>query len=185
MVDMAFGLCGNCFHGESPNQAGEAVCVWLRCSSSRICKCVHTHTHTHARTQTHKHKHTQSPEMCRERRRRKKIHAACLEKRRAKEEDTQTNTRDAASTDVGLVAKCNTWHDANDRCILVTLIANKQREGEKTPEWVTSPPPEEMWELQRILFLWTKQADTVSDLLARSDTFTPLNLWNSRTPFIK
>lgn len=129
MVDMAFGLCGNCFHGESPNQAGEAVCVWLRCSSSRICKRVHTHTHTH----THKHRHTQSSEMCWERRRRKKIHAACLEKekekRRPKEEDTQTNTRDAASTDIGLVAKCNTWHDANDCCILVTLITNKQREG--------------------------------------------------------
>lgn len=46
-----------------------------------------------------------------------------------KEEDTETNLSDATSTKARLVAKRNTWHDANDCCNLATQITNKQCEG--------------------------------------------------------
>lgn len=49
MVDMAFGLCGNYFRGASPNQAGEAVYVWLRCSSCSMNARTHTHGHMQRR----------------------------------------------------------------------------------------------------------------------------------------
>lgn len=91
MVDMAFGLCGNCFHGASPKQAGEAL---------RACL-------VEAKRQSMQTK---------EEERRKKRHAGCLEegeieKCRLKEEGGRRSGKhggDAASADVGLAAKCNT-----------------------------------------------------------------------------